>query len=80
MGISLSSSLPLHGQYGYPTPQYGLVIDHLLAATAITSSATELEASADENPDLSWAFQGAGRTVGVMTEVVFKVCLQGNQV
>ena len=72
--------LTLRGGYGYLTPQYGLVIDNLLAATVITSNGTELKASANENPDLFWAIRGAGQTVGVVAEFVFQAHPQPNQV
>jgi hypothetical protein len=72
--------LTLRGGYGYLTPQYGLVVDNLLAATVITSSGEELEASAYENPDLFWAVRGAGQTVGVVAELVFQAHAQPHQV
>ncbi|KAF7597048.1 hypothetical protein BBP40_010522 [Aspergillus hancockii] len=63
--------LTLRGGYGYLTPQYGLVIDNLIAAKVIIADGRELLASSEVNSDLFWAIRGAGQCIGVVVEFIF---------
>jgi hypothetical protein len=72
--------LTLRGGYGYLAPQYGLVLDNLLAANVVTGEGTELKASTEENSDLFWAIRGAGPNVGIAEEFAFQAYPQSNLV
>lgn len=48
---------------------FGLTIDHVVAAEAVTADGRVLHASRDENPDLFWGLRGAGGNLGVVTWV-----------
>ncbi|KAK4949815.1 hypothetical protein LTR10_011657 [Elasticomyces elasticus] len=64
--------LLLGGGYGWLSGQHGLSIDCLVEATVALATGGIVKASAQENPDLLWALQGAGQNFGVVTEFVLK--------
>lgn len=70
----------LCGGYGYLTPQHGLAIDNLLAATVVVADGRVMRASVQENSDLFWALRGAGQNFGVTTEFIFQAYPQTGMV
>lgn len=64
--------LTLRGGYGYLTPQYGLVVDNVIAAQVVTGQGEILNASVEENQDLFWGIRGAGANLGVVTSLDFQ--------
>ncbi|KAH0838928.1 FAD binding oxidoreductase [Fonsecaea pedrosoi] len=70
--------LTLGGGYGWLSGQRGLAIDNLVECTVVLATGEIKKASAQENPDLFWALQGAGQNFGVVTEFVLKAYDQGD--
>ncbi|WP_329607997.1 LLM class flavin-dependent oxidoreductase [Microbacterium sp. KUDC0406] len=60
------------GGIGFLSREYGLTIDHLLAADVVLADGSIVRASADEHPDLFWALRGAGANMGVATSFEFE--------
>jgi hypothetical protein len=61
------------GGIGFMVRKYGLAIDNLLSAQAVTAGGDIVTASAEEHPDLFWAIRGGGGNVGIVTEFVFRL-------
>ncbi|KAF5362701.1 hypothetical protein D9758_011708 [Tetrapyrgos nigripes] len=74
--------LTLGGGFGFLTGEHGLTIDNLVRATITLTSGETLSISSqpDENPDLFWAIRGAGSNFGVISEFVFRLHPQREQV
>ncbi|KOV69936.1 FAD-linked oxidase [Streptomyces sp. AS58] len=51
---------------------HGLTIDHLRAVELVLADGSQVRASADEHPELFWAFRGAGANFGVGTAFEFE--------
>lgn len=52
---------------------HGLIIDALLSATLVTAQGKIVTISATENPDLFWAFRGAGQNFGVVLQATYRI-------
>jgi hypothetical protein len=57
---------------------HGLVLDALLSLRVVTASGQLLEVSNSSNPDLFWAFRGAGANFGIVTSATYKLQPQIN--
>ncbi|MDP9028541.1 MAG: LLM class flavin-dependent oxidoreductase [Actinomycetota bacterium] len=61
------------GGIGWLAREHGLTIDHLVRVHVVLADGSELDASADENPELFWAMRGAGANFGIATSFDFIV-------
>ncbi|MFT9009194.1 MAG: FAD-binding oxidoreductase [Bifidobacterium sp.] len=66
------AGLTLGGGIGWMVRKYGLAIDSLVAAEAVTYEGTVLRLSEDENPDLFWAVRGGGGNFAILTHLEFE--------
>ena len=67
------AGLTLGGGIGWLQRKLGLTVDQLLSVDVITADGEFVRASETENADLFWGVQGAGGTVGVVTEFEFRL-------
>ena len=63
--------LTLTGGIGWKVRKYGLALDNVAAAEAVTANAQVVHASAEENPELFWAIRGGGGNFGIVTAFEF---------
>ena len=61
------------GGIGFLVRKFGMTIDSLLAAEAVTADGRHIRANADEHSDLFWAVRGGGGNFGVVTRVQFRL-------
>ena len=66
------------GGIGFMVRKYGLAIDNLLAAQAVTAAGEIVTASASEHPDLFWAIRGGGGNFGIVTEFTYRLASVGH--
>jgi len=67
------AGLLLGGGIGVLARAYGLTCDRLVAATVVTGAGSQVETSAEREPELFWALcGGGGGTAGVVTEFVLR--------
>jgi FAD/FMN-containing dehydrogenase len=62
----------LHGGFGFASYTHGLALDWLTGITVVLANATVVHCSETENPELFWAFRGAGSNFGVVAQYEFK--------
>jgi FAD/FMN-containing dehydrogenase len=65
--------LTLGGGMGFLGRAFGLASDNLLGADVVLADGTRVHAGETEHPDLFWALRGAGRHVGVVTEIELRL-------
>jgi FAD/FMN-containing dehydrogenase len=65
--------LTLGGGMGFLGRAFGLASDNLVGADVVLADGTRVHASETEHPDLFWALRGAGRHVGVVTEIELRL-------
>jgi hypothetical protein len=65
--------LLLGGGKGILQGKFGLVSDNLVEARVILANGSAVTASESSNPDLFWAFKGAGHNFGIVSEFRQKV-------
>ncbi|MBU2670389.1 FAD-binding oxidoreductase [Actinoplanes bogorensis] len=65
------------GGIGFLSREQGLTIDRLRAVELVLADGRRVRASADENPELFWAVQGAGANFGVATSFEFEAGAAG---
>jgi len=68
------------GGYGWLSGQHGLVIDSLASATVVVASGEILTANDTENTDLFWGIRGGGSNFGPVTEFVYKLHEQRQEI
>ncbi len=73
IGTTGVGGLTLGGGIGHIARKHGLSIDSLLEAEMVLADASEVRASADQNPDLFWAIRGGGGNFGVVTSFLFRM-------
>lgn len=62
----------LLGGFGHPSRMWGLAVDLILSLSVVLADGSLVTASEHENPDLYWAFRGAGPSFGIVTEFKLK--------
>ncbi|KAF8601400.1 FAD-binding domain-containing protein [Ceratobasidium sp. AG-I] len=65
--------LTLGGGFGWLSGQHGLAIDNLVGATVVSAAGEIIIASESQNEDIFWALRGGGGNFGVVTEFVFQL-------
>jgi len=58
---------------------HGLLIDALLSLRVVTASGRVIDVSATSNPDLFWAFRGAGANFGIVVSATYQLQKQVNK-
>jgi FAD/FMN-containing dehydrogenase len=61
----------LHGGFGMSSHLHGLATDWIAGMTVVLANSTVVHLSKIENPDLFWAFRGAGSNFGIVTSFEF---------
>ena len=65
--------ITLGGGIGFLVRKFGMTIDSVLAAEAVTADGRHLSVDAGHHPDLFWAIRGGGGNFGVVTRLAFRL-------
>ncbi|THG34433.1 LLM class flavin-dependent oxidoreductase [Glaciibacter flavus] len=68
------------GGIGFLGRQFGLTIDHVVAAELVLADGTAVRVDAQHDPELFWAVRGAGANMGVVTALDLEASRVGNVV
>ncbi|RMI35445.1 FAD-binding oxidoreductase [Nocardia stercoris] len=66
------AGLTVGGGIGVDSRQYGATCDRLVSAQLVLPGGQLVEVSAQSDPDLFWALQGAGGGLGIVTALTFR--------
>jgi FAD/FMN-containing dehydrogenase len=69
----------LGGGVGPWSGVHGMLIDALLSLRVVTATGRVVEVSDTSNPDLFWAFRGAGANYGIVISATYKLQKQVNK-
>src|SRR3989442_5145001 len=69
------AGLTLGGGFGWLSRKYGMSVDNLVSADAVTADGKLVPASASENPDLFCGIRGGGGNFGIITSFDFPLPL-----
>ncbi|KAI9024524.1 hypothetical protein DFJ74DRAFT_665452 [Hyaloraphidium curvatum] len=61
------------GGWGFMARKHGMAVDNIVGADVVTADGKLHTVSAENEPDLLWAIQGAGANFGVVTKLVVKI-------
>lgn len=57
-----------HGGYGHTSRNWGLALDHIVAAEVVLADGTLVKATKDAHSDVFWAIRGAADSFGIVTQ------------
>lgn len=61
-----------HGGYGHTSRNWGLALDHIVAADVVLADGSLVHATSTESPDIFWAIRGAADSFGIVTNFYLK--------
>ena len=65
--ISKPVTYKVSGGYGHTSRNWGLALDHIVAADVVLADGSLVHASDTEYPDIFWAIRGAAESFGIVT-------------